>query len=277
MNQQQIPINQHWVPRSYLKYFATPETKSTDVPKAWRFEKETNVFDESPTAVRNLCGKRYLYSPKDSDGKRDPITENFLRDIENEAAVIWSALVDGELDLEDPSIRFTVAKFVAALQLRNYNLYTLLDSAVGLANKLYPLAEGALRSDGIDPRNAGKVFVHQLHNGLPKMTDYFMTRAWCVMTAPNDVFITSDKPVLFLHDTKMPGPGTAGAVPVFPLSPRRLLFMGEAEAFSANVYRSIEIPLALAINRNMLHRCYRIVITGRSPTDVSRELGGIST
>ena len=33
------PKRQHWVPRFYLRYFATPQTKETSEPGAWIFSK----------------------------------------------------------------------------------------------------------------------------------------------------------------------------------------------------------------------------------------------
>lgn len=43
------PKSQHWVPRFYLRYFATPETKETSEPRAWIFSKE-----EGPPALTSI-------------------------------------------------------------------------------------------------------------------------------------------------------------------------------------------------------------------------------
>jgi len=50
--------NQHWVPRFYLRYFATPETRQTKEPKVWIFSKDENDGDESCPNVKNICSKR---------------------------------------------------------------------------------------------------------------------------------------------------------------------------------------------------------------------------
>jgi uncharacterized protein DUF4238 len=60
--------HQHWVPQFYLRYFATKETRDSDQPQVWIFSKDHTDSDETLTNVRNVCGKRYLYSPVQPTG-----------------------------------------------------------------------------------------------------------------------------------------------------------------------------------------------------------------
>jgi hypothetical protein len=80
MNQ---PVNQHWVPQFYLKYFATPDTQQTKNPKTWIFSKDEEDGDPKLTNIRNICAKRFLYSPPDKDGQREWELETRLSDIES--------------------------------------------------------------------------------------------------------------------------------------------------------------------------------------------------
>ena len=272
MTQPKIPKHQHWVPKFYLTYFATQESRCTETPQAWRFDKESNAFDEKPTSVRNLCGKRYLYSPKNTDGVRDGGTEDFLRQIEDQTAWEWPTIAEGEADLKDPRLRNLIARFVAAMQLRNYTLYTLFNSTIELANELDPLPKGFVRADGVNPRNSGEVFIRQLRDGLPKMTDTFLSKTWYVLDAPNDSFVTSDKPVLFIHPSRMPGPGTPDAIAALPFGPRRVLMMEDKERLPANTYQAANHHFIQLFSREMLRRSNRIIITGRPPADVELEL-----
>ena len=62
------PVNQHWVPKFYLRYFATPQTRETDSPRVWIFSKRDKDGDEKLTHARNVCAKRFLYT--DDEGVR---------------------------------------------------------------------------------------------------------------------------------------------------------------------------------------------------------------
>lgn len=62
--------HQHWVPQFYLRCFATPESRGTKTPQVWIFSKHDEDGDERLTHVRNVCGRRYLYTPVDTDGQR---------------------------------------------------------------------------------------------------------------------------------------------------------------------------------------------------------------
>jgi hypothetical protein len=62
--------HQHWVPQFYLRYFATPNTRHSDEPQVWIFSKDPGDGDETLTNIRNVCGKRYLYSPIQPRGDR---------------------------------------------------------------------------------------------------------------------------------------------------------------------------------------------------------------
>ena len=60
------PKNQHWVPRFYLRTFATPETRESSDPQVWIFS--TQYGDPQLTNVKNIAAKRFLYSPKRPGG-----------------------------------------------------------------------------------------------------------------------------------------------------------------------------------------------------------------
>ena len=74
------PRRQHWVPRFYLDYFATPESRDTEEPLVWAFSKEAG--DPILISSRQVAAKNFLYSPKDQVGKRSPAMEKKLESLE---------------------------------------------------------------------------------------------------------------------------------------------------------------------------------------------------
>jgi len=55
-----LPKQQHWVPRFYLRFFATPETAGGDEPQVWLLSKD----EGGPvlTNIKKVATQRYLYS-----------------------------------------------------------------------------------------------------------------------------------------------------------------------------------------------------------------------
>jgi len=113
------PKHQHWVPQFYLRYFATLESRESDQTQVWIFSKEDTDGDETLTNVRNICGKRYLYSPIGDSGERLWHLEKKLENLETTMGVIWPAIAEDFIDLGDSNIRKALSLFVAVMHLRN--------------------------------------------------------------------------------------------------------------------------------------------------------------
>ena len=114
-----IAVHQHWVPRFYLSYFATPETRTTNTPRVWIFSKYSNDGDEKLTAVTRICSKRYLYSPVEIDGNRKWDLEEQLGNLEGMLGKIWPKLAEGYISLENNDLRKPLSLFIAIMHLRN--------------------------------------------------------------------------------------------------------------------------------------------------------------
>src|SRR5207249_2681696 len=56
------------LPRCYLRYFATPESRDTENPLVWVFSKDAS--EPILTSVRQIGAQCFLYSPKDPSGNR---------------------------------------------------------------------------------------------------------------------------------------------------------------------------------------------------------------
>jgi hypothetical protein len=114
------PKNQHFVPRFYLRNFATPETRTRrkDKSQIWMFSNDETDGDERLTNIRNVCTRRYLYSPTDSAGQRDWVLEEKLAGLETQLASLWPSLAAKPVDFGHTDIRRMVALFVSVMHLR---------------------------------------------------------------------------------------------------------------------------------------------------------------
>ena len=138
--------HQHWVPQFYLRYFATRESRDSANPQVWIFSKDSADGDETLTNNRNVCGKRYLYSPAQPDGARRWELDERLERVESLLGQIWPALATDFIQLDDDAIRKGLSLFVALMHLRNPEVRRHVEA---IHQQLVAFYEtGPLRSDG---------------------------------------------------------------------------------------------------------------------------------
>src|SRR5262249_38121788 len=149
------------------------------------------------TGIRNVCGQRYLYSPDDANGGRDWSAEKYLGNLEKDAGKLWPDLVDGRLPLDNASDRVTLARFVAALHIRNVHLFNLIGSTMSLRDRLFgPLSPDVLASRAAhepDPTHPGRHFVHVVRTSSERISRLLVNMQWLVLRVQRDFFVTSDR------------------------------------------------------------------------------------
>ncbi len=291
------PKNQHWVPRFYLRYFATPETYSTKEPQVWIFFKDENDGNESITNIKNICAERYLYSPKDDTGRRSWDLETKLGRLETTLSRFWKELAEGFVNLDNQTIRKGLSLFIATMYLRHPET---LKEEVKIYKKLISLFEQApMRSDGtpniesieingeifdIDTHGWNKYrswgtdehrrfFADQIQYQATYLADILMKKRWSIIYTKFNQFITSDKPVLKQHREKQIfGFGTEGTIIIFPISQRRLLVMDDLHAEPANQYYPLKSGALGAFNYCIWHGGSRFMISGRPIPEVLHEI-----
>jgi hypothetical protein len=288
--------HQHWVPQSYLKYFGTPESRTTKHPQIYLFDKESSEGEARLTSVRNVCGRRYLNSPADENGVRDWALEEALCEVEAALSVRWIEFSEGKPALSDGDLRNDLALFIATLHLRNVEISNLLVRIMDLRTKLYgPLSKSGhpdhrtdtqtapqklgqpvdqtYRPDATDPH---RFFVQTVWSRAHDMAKTFSDMRWTVLCTDADMFITSDRPVGFQHAHRRSGPGTPGAIATFPINPRRLLLMDDRKDQPPNQYLTLPASDAGAFNRMLWLTGVRFVLTGRAFADVLQEIQSYS-
>lgn len=290
-----IPKNQHWVPQFYLRFFATQETRETNQPQVWIFSANPEDGDETLTSIRNVCTKRYLYSPNTS-GARTWDLERKLGSIEGALAQVWPALATGYMDLADSTLRKGVSLFVALLHLRHPNMLEVAQQAhrevVSLFGEMPRKADGtpdvsyvkvkgevrqfdasdwhAYRAWGKDDHH--RAFVRLIQSEATHIAEILMAKRWSMIVAEHDTFITSDKPVAIQHpERRTCGVRTPGSLVFFPVSPTRLLVMDDMHAEPANRYYPLAISAVGAHNFNIWYNGSRFMITGRPVLEVLAE------
>lgn len=290
-------VNQHWVPKFYLRYFATPQTRETDSPQVWIFSKRDEDGDEKLTHVRNVCAKRFLYTPFQEDGSRIWDLESRLGEVEALLGSLWRELAEGYVALDDEHVRMGLSLFVAIMHTRNPAVREQVERMH--QSILDSFKDVPLRSDGnpdveaveingqvhaIDTRGwqayrqwgkngHDRFFADMVKTQTGDIAKMLLKKRWSVVCCDTDVFITTDKPVAMHHQQREKyGFGTPGAILTFPLGPKRLLVMDDLHHEPANQYYPLKDGNAGAFNMTTWHSGSRFMITGRPIPEVLAEL-----
>jgi hypothetical protein len=291
-----IPKQQHWVPRFYLRFFSTPETAESNEPKVWLLSKDEG--EPLLTNTRKVATQYYLYSPKNERGIRGPEMEERLGDYETLLSQIWPLLARDFVDFNaEQSIRKALALFVSLLFLRHpkqlraqrkihQQLVELFDALPKDQNGKPAVAEveqqGIIRkidsSDWNDFKDAGpeelkKMFVTSIRNDAVLIAEILMKKRWSVIFADQPVFITTDAPVMMLHQTRTRfGFGTPGTIVSFPLSPTRVLMMDDRYDQPPGRYYPLAETGPGFANGLAWRNCERFMISPRHPDQVCAEI-----
>ncbi|MBX3727276.1 MAG: DUF4238 domain-containing protein [Xanthomonadales bacterium] len=283
------PKHHHWVPRSYLQHFATPESRRSKTPRVYVFDKNNTGQTPRPTSVKEVCVRRYLYAPADQNGLRDWALEVALDKIEAKLGHRWIEFTEGEPSLQDESLRNELSLFVATLHLRNPDILKTIDTIMSLRNRLYGQTQGPpsasewcspqVLGDPVDPSHRPdptdphRFFTHMVWTQAGAIAKAFFGMRWSVLCTDEDVFVTSDRPVGFQHAQRLrAGPLTPGALTIFPINPRRMLLLGDGLKPPYEQYAKVSALVARGYNRVQELTSTRFVFTGRSGPEVFREI-----
>lgn len=291
------PKHQHWVPQFYLNYFATEDSRDTSKPQVWIFSKREEDGDEKLSSVRNVCGQRYLYSPKQMNGQRTWALEGELGKVETLLAEIWPAVAHDFVDLADPSVRKAISLFLATTHYRHPEMLDAVERThqqmVAFYERLPKDANGIPLVDSVEvkgkvvpfdpsgwhdykqqgPDGHHRFFAEFVRNNAGDMAHHLLGMRWSVVFSERDVFVTGDKPVVLSNPERDRfGYGTPGTSLQFPLSPRRMLVLDDLHSEPANQYYPLNPANAGAFNYTTWHGSTRFLITGRNVEEVLREV-----
>ena len=114
------PKRQHWVPRFYLRKFATASSQASKRQQVWICSNRDEDNDPTVVSVDNVAAENFLYSPLKPDGSRDFSVEEKLSELEGLLSLRWDAVADDFVDLGDEGIlKKVIAAFLGTLVMRH--------------------------------------------------------------------------------------------------------------------------------------------------------------
>lgn len=238
-----MPKNQHYVPKFYLNEFATNETYNKENKQIYTYNKINKIY--KPRNTNSVPYKKYIYTPKDTNGNRDSYMEDKLGRLESFlAGTIWKDLANSFIDFNHIQTKKIIALFISHLILRNKSN---LERNENIKNFLI---QDIIKHN--PPNNTKCAFIvngneypfdiNDEINNLQKETDYdksmffienidiyatkymeiLLQKKWHIIYSEDKKFITSDKPVIITLGLR-----TKGTTILFPVSPTRILIMDD--------------------------------------------------
>ncbi|MFZ6769775.1 DUF4238 domain-containing protein [Undibacterium sp. Di26W] len=271
----------HWVPKAYLKAFASDEKRK----KIWRLSNTAGDPELKP--IEKVAVSFNLYVPLDPETKkRDDSFERKLGELEQWfSEPIWKLFQTEMIDLGDESIRKLVALLVATMMLRNPRYFEMCKSIhEGIRGMILAAGEiptsveskGVIRS--VNPaswpsyrdateEDLKRNWIDSINNATRYAT-MLMEMRWSVVFSDEPVFITTDAPVTFLHPShKFRGIKDAETMVAFPISPTRLLYMDRLFHEPGNQYYRLNGD-GSKHNLHLWRNALEYMFTHRQPDDV---------
>ncbi len=234
--------NQHYIPRFYLKEFATNDTYGKKgKEQVYIYDKKSEKSE--PRNIKKIAKENYLYSPKDSNGNRSMYMEKRLGDMENLISLIWNDFSNDFIDLENYNTKKVMAMFISSLILRhpdnlekNENSRNFLINDIIKHNHLnnkkvafivngeeHPFDISELTKKATEYEKS-MFFVENIDYFMNEFSEIFMKKKWSIIISEEKKFITSDNPIIIDNNlTNIFGLNTQGTIILFPISPKRLL------------------------------------------------------
>ena len=291
------PISQHWVPRFYLRYFATAETRESTNPQVWIFSKDGG--DPLLTSTKNVAASRYLYSPPNQHGDRDWTQEEKLNKLETLLSRIWPELATDYLDLGSTSLRKGLSLFMATLMLRHpkriddiqslhKRMVDTFDSVEKDHNGNPKVKQVAIGSKVIDIDSSRyqeyrqqtevdhqRSLVEYLSTGALELAEIMLTKRWSMLISENPGFITTDNPFTYVNrdvSRSTYGINSQGTIIMFAISPTRILHLDDMHSEPNNQYYPLKNNDFATMNYLLWRNASRFMISHRHTDEVCREL-----
>lgn len=275
----------HWVPQAYLRPFAA---EPAEREKIWTLD----ISDGDPQLrpISKVAVRFYLYAPQGTGGQRDYSFEDKLGSLEQMFGHSgWKAISSGEVDLRSPAIRKGIALTAAVMFLRHpsrfedwkalhrrmvafFSSFERLPDHVSLGGDAFELDHSDWAAySGAYEETLKRMWLDQVGSAT-SLAKRFMAMRWSVLVADSPAFITSDNPVVPVHESlQFGGFGNPSASILFPLGPTRLLSMDWMHGEPDGAYYAAR-PETIAACNYLIWRYSETMLTGRHPDEICAEL-----
>jgi Protein of unknown function (DUF4238) len=246
------PVRQHWVPRFYLRNFATPESIDTSSPKL-------NVYDlgskrQFCTSIDKVLVQKHLYTLGSDSDSSLYVVEKTLAKIEGWSKPCIEAFSKGEAIHTNLESKYIAAVFFATLLMRNPHMLEVQENGFKDLRNSNDFCFKSAVSDWFSELGQEEkhiIFVRSIIDTATSIAQDLMQKKWCLLRSVDGYFVTSDNPVVVFHPKTSPyGICTNGVHIHIAITPRILLLLGCEITLDEN--RVYHVPQEFVENMNYL-------------------------
>lgn len=270
------PVRQHWVPKTYLRAFATPETVGDEDPQVWVYDIASDR--EFCTSVTNITLEKHLYTLGLKQNKPDFVVESTLSRIEGKVKPLLAKMSNGGTLIEGSDERNFFSVFLSTLLMRNRSTVRVHHELRDWALKNLPQDhEGVTfvieRAEhhwsqefvnwfkNIDDDGMRSLFARSVLTTALPLAGMIEKMQWCLIQSVERVVITSDIPIVVYHPTEEHwGIGTPGVHIHLPISPEYVLLMGRELSIQKDQSHSVPEEGIMCLNYLTLNHAERFLI-----------------
>ncbi len=276
------PIRQHWVPKVYLRNFATQSTSSAEDPQAHVYE--VNTGREFCTSISKILVKKHLYTIGADEPQPLYVAEETLSKIEGWTAPSLLALALGKTVHCNHNHRQLLAIFFATLLMRNPRMIAVQEhgfKSITEDSSLSPSGSSTSEDytkgsrevyewySSLDKKGKHIVFIRSVLNTATTLAAVLKGKPWYLFRASDGYFLTSDNPVVVFHPTlTLHGIGTPGVHIHVAISPQLLLWIGCEVELDESALHHMPRQLVEHMNYFTSWRAERFVVSSREFGDV---------
>ena len=281
MKIQNKPIRQHWVPKMYLRNFASEASKSSSIH-------QTNVLDikskkKFVSSIDNIFLKKNFYTLGIKDLEPSFIIEETLSKIESWATPSLKAMVQGQAVHKNPNNKMFMAYFLATLFMRNPYFQHRLDQHLNniIENppktELFQVDEEQIKIiadwySNLDTEGQHLIFLKTIIACANDIADTLAKKSWGLFTTHDNYFITSDNPIVIYHPTETDyGMSTSGVSIHIALSPHILLWLSD-DIQNEEAVHNIPLEIVNTLNHLTAQKANSFVISAQSFTKIKSDL-----
>lgn len=273
------PVRQHWVPKTYLRGFATRETTDIENPQVWVYDLGSSM--EFCSSINNIAVKKHLYTIGANQQEPLYVVEKTLSRIEGYAKPLLNVLARGIFLVEGSEDRKTFAIFLSTLIMRNrravnihhdfrdWLMKDLPEDHDDVAFSIGPVEHRWSKEvvscfKNLDDEGMHVLFARSIVTTALPLARELENMQWCLIRSEDRLVITSDNPVVVFHpNADHWGIGTPGVHIHLPISPEYILLVGHDLPVGKDETHSVPEEGVMGLNYLTMHQANQFLIGER--------------
>lgn len=245
----QITVNQHYVPRFYMKNFSIIKGSGRREKALISFYQFDDQLLKQNIPTKSICYKDYFYG---EDGK---IEKDFANKETRWANVIQSIINSDKYNLDKEQERqikeFAIFQYCRTLAMHNYNKDMISEIQQGLLTDKFPDADKEVMRELVSEKIEKEVMIADTIEMCEEFVEEINDLSISIIKFDTtEKLITSDMPVIMINpfDSSKVGFSVVGIVIFFPISPDIIVMI-----YDSKIYKNFDNYMTISHEQDVIN------------------------